>query len=293
MDRRAIVQITVAAVLGVLFSVLLWTQLGPGDAPREVRGLVSLSPPITETLYALGAGDQLVGRSDWCEFPEQASSLPAVGSALAPDHEAIARLAPQRILSEQTNASRPEDLSRLGEVSMLPWLTLDDVLSSTAKLGVLTGHVSEAEALINRLRQRLDVPLPANSPSALLVLGGSEIGHGDVWFVRRDSIHGAAMNAAGVRNAVDRDVRGAPALSPEALVRLDPEIIIVLLGQEELDDEGRAEVIDAWSVYPGLQAVQEGRVGVIHGAGLMSTGPRVLDFVDVLAGEVGRLDSPG
>lgn len=91
-----------------LFSLLALLMLLPAllfsmatverQAPEEVR-IVSLSPNVTETLYALGKGDLLVGRSDYCNYPEQALALPSVGTLYAPSLEKLLSLEPTLVIS--------------------------------------------------------------------------------------------------------------------------------------------------------------------------------------------------
>src|SRR5690606_9380740 len=113
----------------------------------------------------------------------------------------------------------------------------NDVVDSTRKLGKLTGQVEAAEALASALSRRLSVEPPNDAPRVLLVLGYQGERLDEVWFIRRNSVHGAALRAAGGRNAVAKDVWGQPRLSLEQVIALDPDMVIVLLNDSDQQTE--------------------------------------------------------
>lgn len=244
---------------------------------------VSLSPAITETLGALDALDTLVGRSDWCLEPEAARALPAVGTALTPHLEGIAALRPSRILVERAAQVETGALEQLAPTESLRWLTLEEVVTSTQTLGAWTGAETQAAELTAALdRQLMTEPPPPSAPRVLLVLAAQGLHQGEVWYLKRNSLHGAALHGAGARNAVDRDVEGRPVLSVEELISIDPDVI-VLLRADTPNPSVEARLLEGWTKLTPLQAVREGRVLVLSDPGLLSVGPGVLSFSDKLA----------
>lgn len=272
---------------GLLTAIVLVALLvrGPARAPAVAEGpprLVSLAPQITETIAELGAQDQLVGRSDWCSLPVSVTALPAMGSALTPNLEAIAAARPTLVLVERAPSISTADLQGLAPVEALPWLSLPDVLASVRRLGVLLERPEQAEQLARSLGESLSETPPAEgAPRVLLALAGEGLGRGEVWYIKRNSLHGAALHAAGARNAVDEPVAGAPVLSVEALLALDPDAI-VLLAAQRLDPSEREAALEPWKALQPLTAVQRGKVAVLGGPELLSTGPSMLDFVHEL-----------
>ena len=123
------------------------------EGPQEGR-LLSLAPTLTETLFAIGAGPRLVGRSDYCRQPASAEALPSFGTALTPQLESIARLQPSRVLVQQT--SQPvSDLTALAPVSQLPWSSVDEVVASIRRLGMSLAclfRASTDQALLEMLQ---------------------------------------------------------------------------------------------------------------------------------------------
>jgi iron complex transport system substrate-binding protein len=155
-------------------------------------------------------------------------------------------------------------------------LSVDDVVRSTIELGRLTGHQREATKLALKLQRRLSRPIPPDAPRVLLVLGYAGLGSQQLWFVKRNSIHGKALTAAGARNAIDRDVLGPPTLSPERLMLVDPDAIIVLASG---DGEASLQPIRRLTQ---LSAVRHERIGVINDPAALIPGPRILTLVDKL-----------
>ncbi len=255
--------------------------VGCKGSPPAPGGIVSLSPALTETLWALGVGERQVARSDFCDFPPGAVALPPVGTSLAPDFEAIARLKPALILTEVGQTGYAGELGRIAEFVELPWLSVPEMRSSIEALGARLGLESQAAALLARLEQGLRVEPPAAGPRVLLLLGGSEAA-GPHWFMRRNSIHGAALHAAGARNAVDRDVDGNAVLSTEALLELDPDAIVILTPGAGADD-----LIASFGQLRTLRAAAERRIRVLAGARWLRTGPSVADLASALAGVLG------
>lgn len=278
------------AVSAVALAALGWSVASSpavvAQAGRE--RLVSLSPPITETLFAIGAGELLVARSDWCAWPAEATRLPAVGSALQPQLEAIVALHPTHILTESTLAGRTDQLSALAPTEVLPWLSLADLVGSVHRLGAITDRVDAANRLAAQLEDRLGVTPPPSAPRVLVLLGVDGIARGEVWYVKRNSLHGVAMHAAGMRNALDEDVTGAPTMSIESLLRLDPDAVVAILADRTDVTAARTHARDALAALP-LRAVQTGAVGALAGPEHFNTGPSVVALADALRDELARL----
>lgn len=277
------------AGLGAALLALLWGKPATRPAASGTR-IVSLSPALTETLFAIGAGAQVAGVSDYCDYPREATTRVKVGTSLTPRYEAIVNLAPSVIVTEAVVNARPQDLQRLAPTVEIPWLSLTEVVAGTRKLGVVAEQKAAANALADRLWQRLSVEPPPGAPRVLLVLGYGSSKLDEVWFVRRNSIHGAALRAAGGRNAVERDIDGQPRLSLERVVALDPDIILVLTNGE--DPASTDAVIANWARITPLSAVKHERVAALVAPEAFANGPRILKLADRLQARLEALWSP-
>lgn len=276
------------AVAGTLLGALLCRRSAPGEPPAATDGgvrIVSLSPPITDTLYALAAGRALVACSDYCTIAPGGRRLPRVGSSVTPNFEAIARLRPSWVVTEARVGPRMGELEALAPTLRLRWLTLADVLASTTRLAELVDRRSEGRKLTDRLRAVLSVPERPDGPRVLLVLA-SPGRLADIYFIRPNSLHGAALRAAGGRNAVAHEVAGAPRMSIDELLRIDPDLLIVLA---RADPEQSARLAEPWKRLSALRAVRSGKLGVVASPHALATGPTILDFVAELRQEISSL----
>jgi iron complex transport system substrate-binding protein len=292
LDRRSVLAgLAGLAVAGVGGFAL--TRLGPSGAPTATGGvpgrIVSLSPQLTETVFALGAASRLVGRSPYCTLPPEAVALASVGTALTPEVEAIVRLRPDLVLAEATTSIALDGLASVLQVERLPWLTAAEAAGSIrtlgARLGVAAGGLAARFAA-------LDLP-PAAGPRALVLLGVDEVAKGRAWFVKDGTLHGAALAAAGLSNAVPGPVPGPPELSVERLVAADPDLILVLEASPKVDAEGEPVAAQALAALaPVLRAVRERRVAVLSGPEVLSSGPSILALPQRLAGTARALGVP-
>jgi ABC-type Fe3+-hydroxamate transport system substrate-binding protein len=287
--KNPLATVFVAAALAIAAAValsLLWQEEEAAGAHERI---VCLMPPVTETLYEIGAGDQLIGRSDWCNHPPEAQSLPRCGSALTPNLEAIARLNPGLILANNSSATARDELSGLAPSEFLPWLTAEDMIASTRRLGELTGRRQAANELADEMSLVLLVPPPREGPRVLLVMLPEPGRLEPVSFLRRNSVHGQMLHAAGGRNAVDEDVSGVPEISMERVIELDPDMIIMVGIREKATGSEREQMLADWSRITPLTAVQKGRVGVVSGPHFYGAGRRLLRAVEDLRAEIERL----
>ncbi len=295
-STRSHLIVAICATLVLLAGLALALNFARSSAPtsrtqaggNEAR-IVSLAPSITETLFALGAGARVVGVSDYCHFPPEAERLPRVGSAITPAFETIARLAPTLIVASDVGGEQLGPLSRIARTERLPWLSLAEVVQSTKQLGELVGRNEAGRALAERLDRTLSVAAPANAPRVLLALSYGDVGSRDVWFIRDDSLHGAALRAAGGRNAVAGHARGQPRLSVEEALRVDPDQIVVLVDSALAANVTTDAALGPWRQLTPLRAVQSGRLGLVRAPGALNGGPRILDVVGPLAAEIRRL----
>jgi len=162
----------------IIAAMLLWlagcTPAAPKPAPvgsPPSADRISLSPAITETVALLGAESRLKGRSDWCNEPPSVRALPAFGTSLTPALERIASAHPARLLIDGSLGNQRDQLEALAPVEVLPWLTVEEVMASTLRIGRLVDRDAAAAQLAERFRPWLR-PLPAEAHAVLLLIGG-------------------------------------------------------------------------------------------------------------------------
>ena len=287
MNRRAIIG-SFGALLFSAGAAVGVSRLAVKKPAGAGARLVSLTPAITETVLSIGGAARLVAVSDYCKLPN-GMQLPRVGSSLTPNYEAIAGLRPSLILSDDSASSKHVELSAIARCEVLPWLGLSEVLKSTRRLGALVEQGAAAEALAQRLQARLGRRPAADAPRVLLLLGYDPDRPAELWFIKQNSLHGAALAAAGARNAVDHDVPGLPRLGVEQLLALDPDQVLIL-PPPGASLEAKRRIATAFSALAPLRAVKENRVGIVNGS--QSVGPSILELVDSLASMLARMAGP-
>lgn len=279
--------LTIVILLAVIAAAASWglsRLFSPPQAPAgATTRVVSLSPAVTDTLFAIGAGEQVVAITDYCDYPPEALKLPRAGTIITPNYEAIARLKPGFIIGQTLQKKNADErLTALAPTELLPWLSLDEICASIREIGRLTGHAQAANKLADEMHTRLSAQPAANAPKVLLLMPTEPGAPKEMFFIQQNSIHGAALRAAGARNAVERDIVGAPTLGAEKLLELDPDAILLLLPDPNLDAAARKAYIAGFDSLPALRAVKQGKVAVLAGPEIYSDGPRVLAFLDKL-----------
>jgi len=295
-SRSPVLLVVALAVLTTLSAWALDRHVHRPDAARttdsEPIRIVSLVPAITETLFELDAGDRVVGVSDFCDHPPEAASLPRLGSGFTPNYEGVARLRPDLILTDRGSGASQLGLEEIAPTRAMAWLSVDEAIQSITAVGAWVHRPDAARRLATQMRTRLAVPVALDAPRVLLVHGVAAGSWAEVWLIQRNSLHGAALRAAGGRNAVERDVPGAARLSLEEVVRLDPEMIIVLVGADPSDREAQGRAIERFARLSSLRAARERRIGAVVGPGVFTVGPRILSLIRPLAEEIHRLRGP-
>jgi iron complex transport system substrate-binding protein len=293
LKRPALVGLAIAvavAVVGAALS-LFGSDEARGAAERQrpdAQRIVSLAPAITETLFAIGAGEIVVGVSEYCDYPSEVVRRPRAGSWLSPNYEALVRLEPTLILTSAEIPGPLVPLRRIAPAEQLPWLSIEEMLRSIRRLGVLTGHELEADALWRRLSSELLRQPPPDAPSVLFTLAHQPGRMSEIWYLRDASIHGAVLRAAGGRNAVREPIRGAPRLSLQQILALDPDMVIVLTRDNAPNQALRARYVADFRALE-LRAARSGRIGVVQGPDVHVSGPRVVDLVERVRQEIERL----
>jgi iron complex transport system substrate-binding protein len=234
------------------------------SAPR----IVSLIPSLTEDLFALGAGPQVVAVSQFTDYPAAARALPAVASFASVDAERIVRLHPDLVVGIPAQAALVADLRRVGlRVELLPDDSFGDLFAGLARLGALSGHSREAARLAAALRARTaalvrGVPNGAR-PSVLVVLGVTPL------FTVGDRSYIAHLIAlAGGRNAATGAGGAYIRYSTEAIVAAQPDVIVT---------DRSAGLTSSLGAPPwnALRAVREQHVYVLDDADVLERpGPR-------------------
>lgn len=254
MIKHAIILITVALLCGCDKP----DRPAPSGQPPE--RIISLAPNITDTLYDLGLEARLVGISRFSSGQEK-SDLPVVGDFMNINYEAVISLQPDLVVLEKSSDDQKARLENLG----IPYLetgslTIGDILASIHTIGEVCKVEEQATTLIGRLERQIDAArnTPGRRPRTLLTFSdfSSHTKIEQVYAFGVACIHSELLGIAGADNVVT-DSRPSVTLSREAIIRLNPELII------ELTAGGPT---NHWENLSSVDAVKHHRIHVLDGA---------------------------
>jgi iron complex transport system substrate-binding protein len=268
-----------ARPLGVLLAAALPIGAAAAAPPPPMR-IVSLAPAVTETLFALGEGDAVVGVSQYCDYPAAAARLPKVGTFLTPNVEAIAALSPGLIIGPGLSSSRRE--VRMLEAMGYPTLTVDDnsldgIEQSITLIGARTGKEEAARRLLGAIQAHIEqvhARLEETKPRTVVML----VGHQPMVAVGRGTFLDDLLHLAGGDNIADLAAQGWPRLSIEYIIAMRPEVILDgAMGSDANTQAG------FWARYPTIPAVRDHRVFGYPQDPMLHPGPRVWQSLEILA----------
>jgi iron complex transport system substrate-binding protein len=242
--------------------------------------VISLAPNLTEIVFAIGAGDRLVGRTTYCDFPAEAKAVAAVGDTLQPSLERIISLQPQVVLIS-TSSQLEVFTQQLQNQNIAVFVTdphdLDGVFRSIEQIGLIVGHTQQAEQLIQNLRDRTRVveeAVKGRPPVRVFYQLSAE----PLYTAGHDAFVTDLMRRAGAMS-VTADVPGAwPKYSNESALAAQPEAIILPTG----GSMGAANSTVTEALAKSSAALQ-GRVYKINDDHLTRPGPRSVDGLEAMA----------
>lgn len=278
------------------------TEVPPTEAPlptiqltdglgREVElmqpasRIVSIVPSNTEILFAVGAGDQVIGRDDFSDYPEQALEVTSIGSTFGElNVEAIVGLDPDLVLVG--SITPPEHIEALEAVGLTVYAVtnpadfegLFEIIGTVAEL---TGRQPEAEALVTDLRDRyqsvIETVAGAEPVSVFYELDGSD--PTAPWTTGATTFQQMMFDLIAAEN-IAADIQGWGQLSLEEIVVRDPQVIIFGAGPFVPTTVESMSERPGWT---GLQAVASGRVYGVDTDLLDLPGPRLVEGLETLA----------
>lgn len=262
------------------------------DAP--LTRAIALNPADCEILYALGAQDVLVGRGEYCNYPEDVLSLPSVNSGAQTNIEQILALQPQVIIMSKMaqTVEQVEALEKAGvRVVISDAQSLEGVYEAIALLGELTGREEAAEALAQEMRSGFDaIRQQAQTIEKTVYFEVSPLEWG-LWTSGKDTFLDELAQIVGLTNAFS-DVTGWAEISQEQVLERNPDYIVTTAayyGEGELP-------VDEIASREGWQDLKAVKNGAIYNADADMTsrpGPRLLDAAQALADFVHGMETEG
>ncbi|MDH3842163.1 MAG: helical backbone metal receptor, partial [Chromatiales bacterium] len=253
-----------------------------GDSDPVPQRIVSLAPSLTETLFALGLGDRVVGVTRFCAYPPEVLELPRVGGHLDPNFEAIVSLEPDLVVAIPSSRESGLRLESLGiSVLEVDQHDVESVLESVSAVATKCGVSDRGAILREELEERLArvkaVVAEAPRPRAVVVVGHQTGGDSvrTVWAAGRDTFYDGVVQIAGGVNAIEEGLARYPELSREGLASLDADVVLDVIAGLEARNLDPDVVHAGWMQLSELRAVREHRVHVLAGDQMVVPGPRL------------------
>ncbi len=270
------------------FPVTITTPSGTVTLAKKPRRIVSLSPTATESLFAIGAGKQVIAVDDRSDYPKAAPRTRLSG--FTPNVEAIAAYRPDLVVIAYDPKGLSTALRRLGitVVHHDGARSFAGAYTQIRQLGLLTGHATEARALIARMRAAIGRIVRASRPTGARLSVYHELDP-DLFSATSKTFVGKVYAALGMRNiadAADSTGTGYPQLSAEYVVASSPDVIVladgVCCGQ-------KPSTVAARPGWDRISAVRTGSIVRIDDSIASRWGPRLVNFFRAMSSALARL----
>ena len=250
------------------------------DAPAT--RVIGLTPADCEILYAIGAGDTLVGRGDYCDYPAEIFDIPSVGSTYGLNIEAVIALDPDVVLT--TTMYDPAVIDALAEagVKIVQFETSDieSVYTAIELIGVVVDHNDEAAALIASMRDSFAaIAAQAVDTEATVYFEVSPLEWG-LWTAGQDTFMDEIANLLGLKNCF-ADVNGWAAISEEQVLERNPDYIVTITMYYGVGPTPVEELLGR-AGWENVTAIQNAAILNLQNDELSRPSPRLVEGAEAL-----------
>jgi iron complex transport system substrate-binding protein len=259
-------------------------QRPPLASPRRI---ISLIPAVTEMLFAIGAGPQVIAVSSFDRYPPEVEKLQHVGALIDPDVEKILSLRPDLVAIYASQADLRTQLERARvPVYVYAHAGLPDITATMRSLGERVGRGREAAGLSSRIESRIDAIRQRltgqRRPRTLVVFDREPLALRGIYASGGIGFIHDMLNAAGADNVLADVKQQAVQATTELILARRPDVILELRG-DPIAAEARRREIAVWQALSSVPAVQAGRVYFIDQQLTVIPGPRVADAIELIA----------
>jgi iron complex transport system substrate-binding protein len=272
---------------------LLPRQAPPADSAAsdsDYQRIVSLSPAITETVFALGQGDKVVAVTDYCDYPPAAQALPKVGGYTDTSLEAIVAKKPDLVIMLQAQQRLQQQLQQLGiKTHAVDTSGLMDIEAAIASIGQLTGQKQQAEQLlagIHQLIERVTTKVAGAEPVRTLISIAHYVNSDQletVYVAGQQDFYNDLLDLAGGRNVYTSQQIKVPSVTREGIIRMNPDVIIDVFPEADDHQSNMQQVRQQWQQLDMVSAVKAERVHILERDYASVPGPRVFQLLPEFA----------
>jgi iron complex transport system substrate-binding protein len=253
--------------------------------PQEPQRIISIAPSNTEILFALGLEDKIVGITNYCNFPEETKNIEKIGETFPLNLEKIVSLKPDLILAYAGQLNEIPRLRELGlKVIVIEPLNLQETLKSIQMVATVGGIPEKGNILVENLSQRIDqikteVSNLEITKKPKVFIGGI---YETIWTPGEGTLFNELISLAGGIN-IAAGFSGWTKISPEFILKEDPDIIIIPIGAMNPGDELKIkENIYQRPGWSNLSAIKNQKIFIVNEDLFFRPGPRIVDGLERL-----------
>lgn len=244
--------------------------------PERVERVVSLAPNLTENIFAVGAGDRLIGVTSFCNYPSEAQKIQKVGDTISPNIETIIALKPQIVFV--STASQIETFTKTLEAQNITVFVtnpkdLNGVLANLKQLGEIFGTTEKAIALLDNLQKRI-AAIDARVEDKAKTKAFVQISKEPLFTIGKESFLTEIITRAGGASVTANVATAYPKISKETALALSPDVIILSESPDNTEPN---------DVFKNSPALKNGKVFKISADILSRPGPRIVDALEQIA----------
>lgn len=251
---------------------------------KPAERILSLAPNITEMLFFVGAGEQIVGADEYSNYPEAAKKIPRVSNYSAANYELILALEPDLIIAWHSGNGE-EIAGRLRQLGLPLFVieprSLDSIGGIFTRLGALTGHLDEGREKAENFDRQLHM-LGQKYSHQRPVRVFYQIWNEPLITLNGEHLVSDVIRLCGGENVFADAIPLVPYINIEAVLRADPEVIVA-----SGSDDNSPQWLNMWRDWPSLQAVKNGQVYFIpadlmqrHSMRILAGARQLCDFLD-------------
>jgi iron complex transport system substrate-binding protein len=224
--------------------------------------IVALSPAINEIIFALGKGDDVVGNTSYCDYPEASQKVAKVGGYFNPSIEKILSLNPTLVIMQQNSYQLSQKLQQLGiKTEVVKIDTLSEIKNSILDIGKILNRQQNAEEIVSNIYQELHKLKNITADKKILIVMGHNTSLNSKIFVAGQNLYfDDIINESGNTNALQSQRKGQPVLNMENIIACNPDIVILLAHSMHEKGLSEKDLTTPWRELP----INAGRTNSIY-----------------------------